>query len=293
MKKFIKVCLITGAVLLGSGLIVTIAGASNIDGGIHQVKKFIVNGRHIIDFEERNGKVIKNEVWDDDYCEPGCDKNHEHNRERRHGYESNHRGHGGHGGYGHHRNDTIDCEEVLSLEGIKSINITIEGSNTDIAGRNDIDGVIIPSCCKGIDYHYDGDELNIYVNKCDDNSVIYIPENIENKELELTINGSSVVADGITAMKVDAEVAGADFNFLGSVTTDLDVNCTGGNVLMELDNDLELYDIEVECMAGEVIVGNEDYSGIFVDQKLKRGNNKKIDVECSAGNVEITKTESL
>ena len=284
MKKFMKVCLITGAILFGAGIIVTTVGAFNVDGGVHHVKKFIVNGRHIFDYESHNGNIIKNEVWDDDYCEPGCDKNHEHNHERRHGE---------HGTYGNHRNDAIDCEEVLSLEGIKSISINIEGSDTEIVGRNDISGVVIPSCCNGVSYRYDEDELEIYIIKCDDDAIVYIPENIENKELEITTNGSNVVVDNITAMEFDAEVAGADFNFLGSVTTKLDVSCTGGNVVVELDNDLELYDVEVECMAGEVVVGNEDYSGIFVDQSIKRGNNKKIDVECSAGNVEITGAESL
>ena len=293
MKKFMKVCLITGAILFGAGIIVTIVGAFNVDGGVHRVKKVIVNGSHIFDFESHNGNIIKNEVWDDDYCEPNCDKDHEHNHERRHGNESNHRRHGGQGPYGHHRNDAIDCEEVLSLDGIKSISINIEGSETEIVGRNDISGVVIPSCCNGVTYRYDEDELEIYIIKCDDNGIVYIPENIENKELDITTNGSGVVVDSITAMELDADVAGADFNFLGSVTTKLDVSCTGGNVVMELDNDLEIYDVEVECMAGKVVVGNEDYSGIFVDQSIKRGNNKKIDVECSAGNVEIREAESL
>ena len=112
MKKFIKVCLITGLICVVVGLTVTVA--SGLIGGFtsyEKVEKVIINGKNIIDFKDKDGVIIKDEFDDDFTWYHG--KHHNNNHKK-------------------HNRDGSECDDncLISLDGIKSIEINVTKAET-------------------------------------------------------------------------------------------------------------------------------------------------------------------
>lgn len=284
MKKFIKVCLITGCICLISGII-TLAVGFNVSVGSGSsgitMHRFSVPGfggiirnfgfSHGGDF---NGFEFGKDIYDDDFFE---DK-HEHHKEhhKREGYAD------------------IGVDE-LSLEGIKEIEICSEGNSLYIEGKDGIKGLKSGEDSHNhITYKKDNDELKIYIGKCRDQEIqLYVPENMENIKTEMEFNGCEAVINNVSLDKLKIEANGCDIEFIGKVSSKLDIENIASQTMIELNDNIDQYDIEVECNAGSVTIGDESFDGMITRREIKRGSSKNIEVECNAGDVEIIGAEML
>ena len=273
MKKFIKVCLITGLICVVVGLTVTVA--SGLIGGFtgyEKVEKVIINGKNIIDFKDKDGVIIKDEFDDDFTWYHGKHHNNHHKK---------------------HNRDGSECDEncLISLDGIKSVEINVTKAELTVEGF-DKDGVLIDSECE-TRYYIDEDELKIFVEGSDEYHNVYVPTDMQDKEIEFVINGGEVELTDVKLNKLLVETNAGSFKSETEVATKLDVENMASEVEIILGNSIDDFDIEVECMTGEVNVDDNDFSGVFVEREIKNGNNKTVEIECKAGTVEIYSANTL
>ena len=283
MKKFIKVCLITGCICLLTGVITLVVGFNVAVGS--ESPRITMHGFSIPGFggiirnfgfshdDNFNGFGFDGDIYDD-FFEDKHDKYREHHK--REGYKD-------------------IGEDEISIDGINEIEIYSEGNSLYIEGKDGIKGLKSgENSHSHISYKKDNDELKIYIGKCHDQEIqLYVPENIGNIKTELEFNVCEAVINNVALDEVKIESNGGDIEFIGSVSLKLDIENTASQMFFELNDNIDQYDIEVECNAGSVTVGDESFDGMITRREIKRGSNKKIEVECNAGNVEIMGAEML
>ena len=199
MKKFIKVCLITGCVCLLSGLLIfavgfTTTAGTNMSGiSIHRFPFIGFSGaikdRGIFHDGNTNRFDYDFDVFDDDNWENFADEEE----------FFNYIGGGHHGN--HHNNHRLGDgyktlgNKKISLDGIKEIEIVAHCYGTVVVeGQADLSKLVSDSSCSEcIQYKIDddGDEIEIYIGDCGchDTYVLYVPEDMEDVEIEFELHG--------------------------------------------------------------------------------------------------------
>ena len=293
MKKFIKICLITGCICFGVGIITIAVGAFNVDN-ISGHAAVILDRMPFHGFGRWTGKIIEghgifndNKEWYEDDTDPIDDEDNFVYDDK----DDHHKGHKHHSKRGY---TSIGSEE-LSLEGINKIEINSQGNELILEGRSDLNGIKTDVDYNGlVSYKIDEDELQIYIGKCyGDEVYVYLPENVEDYKVELELQGCDFNGKNIMAKDISMEARGCKVIFSGSVSESFDIESMGAKMSIELSDSIEEYDVDVECNAGTVVIDENDFSGLSVEREIKRGNGKYLNVECDAGDIEITGATSI
>lgn len=135
---------------------------------------------------------------------------------------------------------------------------------------------------------------------------IYISQ-INAKELELEAGAGKITADAITAEKLSLSVGAGDMhiadtqvsnleasvgmgnlNFQGAVSGNIEAECSMGNMTIQLRGAYKDYDYEIECVAGNIYLGENQYGDAVKEQTINNGTGHKVDLECSMGNIKVT-----
>lgn len=290
MKKFIKFCLIAGAVciLLGGAMAVSVAvlGASLRD----------VVPEELFQWTEDFPEASFDKAWedfDDDYEQMNAD--------------AGERG-----------------QEIFSSAEVKHIDIEAQAGTVFIGEQSSANRVRV--YCNGNESQFelygDGDELELktYPGNGDESKLLFtvlVPEgyrfenvnlilshpslikgresispvivvkSLSSDEMNLeTKTGAIQVVDGRTeALSVLCNAGAVDFS--GATTGDIDVECRVGAIKMELDGKEEDYNYDTECNMGALRIGSESIAAIRGDKQVDNGAGKEMNVECKAGAVEV------
>lgn len=106
-------------------------------------------------------------------------------------------------------------------------------------------------------------------------------------ELTLEAGAGQIIAEGFYADVLEADCGAGQITLQGEVLQHADINCDVGEVLFTLPGDTEAYNYELSCSAGELIVGDEAYSGLQNKMKIDNSSGCMIEAECRIGRVEI------
>lgn len=90
----------------------------------------------------------------------------------------------------------------------------------------------------------------------------------------------------------DAEVGMGKFEYNGMIVPEFDsekckVEVAMGSALFRVNGNKEDYNYRVECEAGEVIIGDETYSGLHHETHMDHHAQTGFDIECGMGNVTL------
>lgn len=107
------------------------------------------------------------------------------------------------------------------------------------------------------------------------------------REFDVEVAAGSCEVKKMTVGKIDAEIAMGEFIAAGEVYEKLSAEVGMGEITLNLLGKEEDYDYSVDCGAGEVRIGNWNYSGIAGEENHDNPGVKKIDVECGMGSVDI------
>lgn len=126
------------------------------------------------------------------------------------------------------------------------------------------------------------------------------------KELDLEVGAGQITADSLTVdsllvavgmgeiviedmqvNKLDAQVGMGNFRAEGAVNEKVIVECAMGNIDMKLAGSEKDYDYSIECGMGNVQIGGNTYSGLGNEKDIDNDADRKMDVECAVGNIEI------
>ena len=106
-------------------------------------------------------------------------------------------------------------------------------------------------------------------------------------ELDIDVGAGSVELAEAQVRHLEADVSMGSLTYAGDITSGAELECYMGNIEMELAGNEKDYDYELRGTMGSLIVGGQDYSGLG-NRKVQDNNAaKRIDAECSMGNIEI------
>ena len=112
-------------------------------------------------------------------------------------------------------------------------------------------------------------------------------EGVSAGEISLEVGAGQIIAEGFCTDVLEADCGAGQISLQGEVLRNADLNCDVGEVLFTLPGGMEVYNYELSCSAGELIVGDEAYSGILNDMKIDNGSSCLIEAECRIGRMEI------
>ena len=105
--------------------------------------------------------------------------------------------------------------------------------------------------------------------------------------LEVSLGAGELRADDVTVQTLSASIGAGNMEFSGAIDVGADISCSMGNVSMELEGEKQDFNYELSCVAGNMEIGGDSFSGAVMDRSIDNGAAKYMDIDCSMGNVEV------
>ncbi|MCM1119141.1 MAG: DUF4097 domain-containing protein [bacterium] len=105
--------------------------------------------------------------------------------------------------------------------------------------------------------------------------------------LDVSLGAGELRTEDVTVETLSASIGMGNMEFAGDITGSADISCNMGNVSMELDGIKEDFNYQLNCVAGNMELDGDSFSGAAVDRFIDYGAQKNIEINCSMGNVEV------
>lgn len=118
--------------------------------------------------------------------------------------------------------------------------------------------------------------------------IVVVPKDMRFVEVDLEIGAGEADIDGVIADKVSIEVGAGQANVLNLDAEKLDVEVGTGQLCVELAGNMNDYNYELECGIGEIIIGENSYSGLGSSRTINNIDSvRNIKAECGVGQIQI------
>ena len=107
------------------------------------------------------------------------------------------------------------------------------------------------------------------------------------EQAEFDVDAGEIVVNNGSIVNCEVNVGVGNFEYCGNITKYGDVEVGMGNAEFYLDANENDYNYEIECGAGNVTVGDSDYSGLSVKKMINNNADAVVEVDCGVGNVTI------
>ena len=95
----------------------------------------------------------------------------------------------------------------------------------------------------------------------------------------------------LEAEKLRADCGAGQLIMSGNVTGDAEIDCGVGEGIYTAQGSSSDYDYEVSSQIGEIMIGDESYSGIRNKMKIDNNAGRTLKAECGIGSIEVIFTE--
>lgn len=106
--------------------------------------------------------------------------------------------------------------------------------------------------------------------------------------LDMSLGAGELGAESVTVEHLIASIGAGNMDFSGGIYGSADISCSMGNVSMELEGSQADFNYQLNCVAGNMEIDGNSYSGAAVDHTVDNGAAKFMEIDCSMGNVEVT-----
>ena len=106
-------------------------------------------------------------------------------------------------------------------------------------------------------------------------------------DLSIEIAAGNVEIDGGRIGELSVDMAAGRVSCRAEVRQDLDIDMTAGDVTVWMQGGQDEYNYDINCVLGNITVGNTSYSGIGNKKEIDNHSDRKADIDCSAGNVTL------
>ena len=107
-------------------------------------------------------------------------------------------------------------------------------------------------------------------------------------EISMNVGAGQIIAEDITAEDVEAYCSAGQIVMSGEVMRETDIECSLGEVLFTAAGTQDMYDYELACGMGELVVGDRTYSGLSNAFSVDNGSGRMITADCAMGRIEIS-----
>jgi len=112
-------------------------------------------------------------------------------------------------------------------------------------------------------------------------------EKLQVEQLSASVGAGEIILKDVQLKDVEVEVGAGNCEIDGTIAGNVDAGCAMGNLTLELTGKETDFDYEIQCVSGNITVGDREYSGLAQEQNIDNGAEQSMDVECAMGNVEI------
>jgi len=88
--------------------------------------------------------------------------------------------------------------------------------------------------------------------------------------------------------KLKVIIGAGGFSGSGSISQKGELECVAGSISLNLDGSQDDYNYNMTSVAGAIDLNGHSYSGLAMEREIDNNANKKLQISCSVGNVEIT-----
>lgn len=105
--------------------------------------------------------------------------------------------------------------------------------------------------------------------------------------LEVSLGAGELRAEDVTMEDLTASIGAGNMELTGGIYTGAKISCSMGNVRLELEGEQKDFNYELSCVAGNMEIGEDSFSGAVMDRSIDNGAAKSMKIDCSMGNVEV------
>lgn len=115
---------------------------------------------------------------------------------------------------------------------------------------------------------------------------LYI-EDIHSNSLSVDIGAGEADVNGFEVNEVEMECGTGTLTAAGTARQKVSLSCGTGEINYTTLDQKESYDYEIECGAGTVLLGEEHYSGVGLEQEILNHTGREFGIECGMGTVTV------
>ena len=115
-----------------------------------------------------------------------------------------------------------------------------------------------------------------------------LAEYLEAQEADLSVGAGEIRVDDMKILNLNISVGMGNFAGAGVIEGKAQAECSMGNLSLRLAGAQTDYDYEIECVMGNISLGDKKYNKKVQEQTINNGTGRKISLECSMGNIEVT-----
>ena len=276
MKRFIKICALTGLILLLAGIGITSVSAA-------------LGGRYSSYLPRR----IWSMVWDDDdYMDHGWNDDFSDTWNSGKGWvswtEDTLRPDGNHdqdpGAFSSTRKLDIDVDKcilrVYEKEDISQIEVNVNDKYNATQCYMDKDTLKI----KREQKHRRGEDIRIEV---------LVPTDYEFDKISVDIGAAECQFSQIHTNKLDIDTGVGAVTFTGTVAGDVELETGVGDVTLNLANPEQDYNYRIECGVGTIRVGGSSYTMLSHETHINNNAPYNMELECGVGSIKVNFSDSV
>lgn len=276
MKRFIKICALTGLILLLAGIGITSVSAA-------------LGGRYSSYLPRR----IWSMVWDDDdYMDHGWNDDFSDTWNSGKGWvswtEDTLRPDGNHdqdpGAFSSTRKLDIDVDKcilrVYEKEDISQIEVNVNDKYNATQCYMDKDTLKI----KREQKHRRGEDIRIEV---------LVPTGYEFDKISVDIGAAECQFSQIHTDKLDIDTGVGAVTFTGTVAGDVELETGVGDVTLNLANPEQDYNYRIECGVGTIRVGGSSYTMLSHETHINNNAPYNMELECGVGSITVNFSDSV
>ena len=276
MKRFIKICALTGLILLLAGIGITSVSAA-------------LGGRYSSYLPRR----IWSMVWDDDdYMDHGWNDDFSDTWNSGKGWvswtEDTLRPDGNHdqdpGAFSSTRKLDIDVDKcilrVYEKEDISQIEVNVNDKYNATQCYMDQDTLKI----KREQKHRRGEDIRIEV---------LVPTDYEFDKISVDIGAAECQFSQIHTNKLDIDTGVGAVTFTGTVAGDVELETGVGDVTLNLANPEQDYNYRIECGVGTIRVGGSSYTMLSHETHINNSAPYNMELECGVGSITVNFSDSV
>ncbi len=109
----------------------------------------------------------------------------------------------------------------------------------------------------------------------------------EVKSLDMNVGMGRIELTHMNVTDLMAEVGMGELVAKGTVNGDIDAECSMGNLELQITGRQEDFNYELSGAMGSLTLGGESYSGFSQEKSIDNGAQKKMELDCSMGNVTV------
>ncbi|MBR4082677.1 MAG: DUF4097 family beta strand repeat protein [Lachnospiraceae bacterium] len=115
-----------------------------------------------------------------------------------------------------------------------------------------------------------------------------LAKDFEVSDVEIGVGAGDIELEEAKLGEVKIEVGAGNCKIQGSISEDVEAECAMGNITLKINGNEEDFDYELECVSGNLKVGDMEYSGLAKETEVDNAADKKLDLKCVMGNIEVT-----